>query len=36
MRYDEASAGHAHDPDTFAIVNRLSAVLASLGTFFML
>jgi hypothetical protein len=36
MRYEDARAGHAHDPDTFAIVNRLNAVLASEGTFFIL
>ena len=36
IRYEEARAGHAHDPDTFAIVNKLNAVLASEGTFFML
>jgi hypothetical protein len=36
MRYEEAKAGHAHDPETFAIVNKLNEVLASEGTFFML
>ena len=36
MRYEDARAGQAHDPDTFAIVNRLNAVLDPEGTFLIL
>lgn len=36
MRYEDARAGQAQDPDTFAIVNRLNAVLDPEGTFFIL